>query len=178
MWRSSHVDSAVQVISAGVRRPGQRARRAALTSLWHNIKADICNVIVHNCMVLAVVWHTLNISRELYALIKCMHKQWIPGPFLREEREACQFAHLCKRGEKWSCIADQKLATAKHINNCVFSPFHISPSFLLVPTSQAHTHMALQFMSHIRDSPGACNLVSGTTDIFAVFLASLSSFYY
>ena len=30
--RSSRVDSAVQSISAGVRRPGQRARRAALTS--------------------------------------------------------------------------------------------------------------------------------------------------
>ena len=39
-------------------------------------------VIVHNHMILAVILkHSCIVSRELYALIKHMCEQWIPGPF-------------------------------------------------------------------------------------------------
>ena len=47
-------NSTVQVISASVRRPGQRPSRAALISLVI-IKANICDVIVHDHMILAVI---------------------------------------------------------------------------------------------------------------------------
>ena len=43
--------------------------------LWrYNIKADVCSIMLHN---------PCKISREFYALIKCIRGQWIPGTFLR-----------------------------------------------------------------------------------------------
>ena len=65
-------------ISIGVRRPWQRARRATLTLWRYNVKADtwphdIGRHLTYPCIT----------SVMFYALIKCMCKQWTPGPFLR-----------------------------------------------------------------------------------------------
>ena len=74
--RSSRVNRAVQVISTGVRRPEQRARRAVLTS--SAIYFDINN---HMIYWLSFYKHSCIISRELYALIKRIREQWVPCPF-------------------------------------------------------------------------------------------------
>ena len=73
MWRWSCVDSAIQAISAGVRRDEKRARRAALASLVF----IYINAVVHDHMIMAVIWHIFaQILRDLYALIKRMREHF------------------------------------------------------------------------------------------------------
>ena len=69
VWRSSCVDSAVQAISANIRRPEQRAWNKRWYTQYHSSYWLLFDT---PCI----------ISCELYVLIKCMCKQWIPGHFL------------------------------------------------------------------------------------------------